>query len=98
MSGDLQQQKDVIIIIIIIMFGHALNEIMRLTPGSDLWMLSSVPFMFLVLQFWMSAVATTMPVPSGAFMPVFILGEPTLHVGGCKDNLDHLVGCYQRSL
>ncbi|XP_053302357.1 chloride channel protein 1 [Pleuronectes platessa] len=24
--------------------------------------------------FWMSAVATTMPIPSGAFMPVFILG------------------------
>lgn len=28
-----------------------------------------------VSQFWMSAVATTMPIPSGAFMPVFILGE-----------------------
>ncbi|TKS88798.1 Chloride channel protein 1 [Collichthys lucidus] len=25
-------------------------------------------------DFWMSAVATTMPIPSGAFMPVFILG------------------------
>ncbi|CDQ67163.1 unnamed protein product [Oncorhynchus mykiss] len=25
-------------------------------------------------QFWMSAVSTTMPIPSGAFMPVFILG------------------------
>ncbi|GLD71659.1 chloride channel protein 1-like protein [Lates japonicus] len=27
-----------------------------------------------ICQFWMSAVATTMPIPSGAFMPVFILG------------------------
>lgn len=27
-----------------------------------------------VTQFWMSAVSTTMPIPSGAFMPVFILG------------------------
>lgn len=26
-------------------------------------------------QFWMSAVATTMPVPCGAFMPVFLIGE-----------------------
>lgn len=32
---------------------------------------------FLSLQFWMSAVATAMPIPSGAFMPVFILGEHT---------------------
>ncbi|CAJ1083069.1 chloride channel protein 1-like [Xyrichtys novacula] len=30
--------------------------------------------LFLVMKFWMSAVATTMPIPSGAFMPVFILG------------------------
>lgn len=28
-----------------------------------------------VWQFWMSAVSTTMPIPSGAFMPVFILGK-----------------------
>uniref|UniRef100_A0A8C9SY71 Chloride voltage-gated channel 1 n=1 Tax=Scleropages formosus TaxID=113540 RepID=A0A8C9SY71_SCLFO len=27
-----------------------------------------------MFQFWMSAVSTTMPIPSGAFMPVFILG------------------------
>lgn len=33
----------------------------------------------LVLQFWMSAVATTMPIPSGAFMPVFILGEQVIN-------------------
>lgn len=31
-----------------------------------------------VLQFWMSAVSTTMPIPSGAFMPVFILGKRIL--------------------
>nr|XP_057909971.1 chloride channel protein 1 [Doryrhamphus excisus] len=30
--------------------------------------------LFLVMKFWMSAVSTTMPIPSGAFMPVFILG------------------------
>ncbi|RXN33376.1 chloride channel 1-like protein [Labeo rohita] len=29
--------------------------------------------LFFVMKFWMSAVSTTMPVPSGAFMPVFIL-------------------------
>lgn len=29
-------------------------------------------------QFWMSALATTIPVPCGAFMPVFVIGE-TLH-------------------
>lgn len=28
-----------------------------------------------LFQFWMSAVATTMPVPCGAFMPVFLIGE-----------------------
>uniref|UniRef100_A0A8B9KZ55 Chloride channel, voltage-sensitive 1b n=1 Tax=Astyanax mexicanus TaxID=7994 RepID=A0A8B9KZ55_ASTMX len=38
-----------------------------------------IPSVFLILyfsvtQFWMSAVSTTMPIPSGAFMPVFILG------------------------
>lgn len=27
-----------------------------------------------VTQFWMSAVSTTMPIPAGAFMPVFVLG------------------------
>uniref|UniRef100_A0A669BD25 Chloride channel, voltage-sensitive 1a n=1 Tax=Oreochromis niloticus TaxID=8128 RepID=A0A669BD25_ORENI len=30
--------------------------------------------LFFLMKFWMSAVATTMPIPSGAFMPVFILG------------------------
>ncbi|KAK5883331.1 hypothetical protein CesoFtcFv8_019669 [Champsocephalus esox] len=30
--------------------------------------------LFLFMKFWMSAVATAMPIPSGAFMPVFILG------------------------
>ncbi|XP_028454035.1 chloride channel protein 1 isoform X1 [Perca flavescens] len=33
-----------------------------------------VLLLFLIMKFWMSAVATTMPIPSGAFMPVFILG------------------------
>lgn len=35
---------------------------------------SLVSFYLSVTQFWMSAVSTTMPIPSGAFMPVFILG------------------------
>uniref|UniRef100_G3P7Y9 Chloride voltage-gated channel 1 n=1 Tax=Gasterosteus aculeatus aculeatus TaxID=481459 RepID=G3P7Y9_GASAC len=30
--------------------------------------------LFCVMKFWMSALSTTMPIPSGAFMPVFILG------------------------
>ncbi|XP_061823849.1 chloride channel protein 1-like [Nerophis lumbriciformis] len=33
-----------------------------------------VLLLFFLMKFWMSAVATAMPVPSGAFMPVFILG------------------------
>ncbi|CAF92945.1 unnamed protein product, partial [Tetraodon nigroviridis] len=31
-------------------------------------------FLFIIMKFWMSAVATTMPVPCGAFMPVFLIG------------------------
>ncbi|XP_026173550.1 chloride channel protein 2-like isoform X2 [Mastacembelus armatus] len=30
--------------------------------------------LFIVMKFWMSALATTMPVPCGAFMPVFVIG------------------------
>lgn len=30
------------------------------------------------LQFWMSALATTIPVPCGAFMPVFVIGESSV--------------------
>ncbi|XP_076864180.1 chloride channel protein 1a isoform X2 [Brachyhypopomus gauderio] len=33
-----------------------------------------VLIVFLIMKFWMSAISTTMPVPSGAFMPVFVLG------------------------
>ncbi|KAJ8378093.1 hypothetical protein AAFF_G00248070 [Aldrovandia affinis] len=29
---------------------------------------------FIIMKFWMSALATTMPVPCGAFMPVFLIG------------------------
>ncbi|NXA31190.1 CLCN2 protein, partial [Eudromia elegans] len=29
---------------------------------------------FILMKFWMSALATTIPVPCGAFMPVFIIG------------------------
>lgn len=38
--------------------------------------------MLTLSQFWMSAVATTMPVPCGAFMPVFLIGEPPSVFGG----------------
>ncbi|KAM9453025.1 chloride channel protein 2-like [Salvelinus alpinus] len=30
--------------------------------------------LFVVMKFWMSALAMTMPVPCGAFMPVFVIG------------------------
>uniref|UniRef100_A0A4W6BWN0 Chloride channel 2c n=1 Tax=Lates calcarifer TaxID=8187 RepID=A0A4W6BWN0_LATCA len=30
--------------------------------------------LFIVMKFWMSALATTIPVPCGAFMPVFVIG------------------------
>nr|XP_033781550.1 chloride channel protein 1 isoform X2 [Geotrypetes seraphini] len=30
--------------------------------------------LFFIMKFWMSVIATTMPIPCGAFMPVFILG------------------------
>lgn len=30
---------------------------------------------FILMKFWMSALATTIPVPCGAFMPVFVIGE-----------------------
>uniref|UniRef100_A0AAQ5X3I1 4Fe-4S ferredoxin-type domain-containing protein n=1 Tax=Amphiprion ocellaris TaxID=80972 RepID=A0AAQ5X3I1_AMPOC len=31
--------------------------------------------LFIVMKFWMSALATTIPVPCGAFMPVFVIGK-----------------------
>uniref|UniRef100_A0AAR2LD94 Chloride channel protein n=1 Tax=Pygocentrus nattereri TaxID=42514 RepID=A0AAR2LD94_PYGNA len=30
--------------------------------------------LFFLMKFWMSVVSTTMPIPSGAFMPVFVIG------------------------
>uniref|UniRef100_A0A3B4ZPU6 Chloride channel protein 2 n=1 Tax=Stegastes partitus TaxID=144197 RepID=A0A3B4ZPU6_9TELE len=33
--------------------------------------------LFIIMKFWMSAVATTMPVPCGAFMPVFLIAAPS---------------------
>ncbi|XP_024861534.1 chloride channel protein 1 [Kryptolebias marmoratus] len=46
---------------------------------SSAWLHPSVSIfvillLFFIMKFWMSAVSTTMPIPSGAFMPVFILG------------------------
>uniref|UniRef100_A0AAY4CYA4 CBS domain-containing protein n=1 Tax=Denticeps clupeoides TaxID=299321 RepID=A0AAY4CYA4_9TELE len=41
----------------------------------DSWVIVFVILiLFFVMKFWMSAVSTTMPIPSGAFMPVFVLG------------------------
>ncbi|KAM5204980.1 chloride channel protein 1 isoform 1-T1 [Hipposideros larvatus] len=31
-------------------------------------------FLFFIMKFWMSIVSTTMPIPCGGFMPVFVLG------------------------
>uniref|UniRef100_A0A8C6LA04 Chloride voltage-gated channel 2 n=1 Tax=Nothobranchius furzeri TaxID=105023 RepID=A0A8C6LA04_NOTFU len=31
--------------------------------------------LFIIMKFWMSALATTIPVPCGAFMPVFVIGN-----------------------
>uniref|UniRef100_A0A8C9A5V8 Chloride channel protein 2 n=1 Tax=Prolemur simus TaxID=1328070 RepID=A0A8C9A5V8_PROSS len=33
---------------------------------------------FILMKFWMSALATTIPVPCGAFMPVFVIGAAAL--------------------
>ncbi|EPQ05606.1 Chloride channel protein 1 [Myotis brandtii] len=33
-----------------------------------------IVFLFFIMKFWMSIVATTMPIPCGGFMPVFVLG------------------------
>ncbi|MXQ92196.1 hypothetical protein E5288_WYG012415 [Bos mutus] len=33
-----------------------------------------VLLLFFIMKFWMSIVATTMPIPCGGFMPVFVLG------------------------
>ncbi|XP_020934221.1 chloride channel protein 1 isoform X2 [Sus scrofa] len=33
-----------------------------------------VILLFFIMKFWMSIVATTMPIPCGGFMPVFVLG------------------------
>ena len=31
--------------------------------------------LFIVMRFWMTALAITLPVPAGVFMPVFTIGE-----------------------
>uniref|UniRef100_A0A8C7UMF7 Chloride voltage-gated channel 2 n=1 Tax=Oncorhynchus mykiss TaxID=8022 RepID=A0A8C7UMF7_ONCMY len=36
--------------------------------------------LFIVMKFWMSALATTIPVPCGAFMPVFVIGKRSVCV------------------
>uniref|UniRef100_A0A3B3SWU0 Chloride voltage-gated channel 2 n=1 Tax=Paramormyrops kingsleyae TaxID=1676925 RepID=A0A3B3SWU0_9TELE len=38
--------------------------------------------LFIVMKFWMSALATTIPVPCGAFMPVFVIGKIVQHLAG----------------
>ncbi|NXU53224.1 CLCN1 protein, partial [Turnix velox] len=31
-------------------------------------------FLFFIMKFWMSVISTTMPIPCGGFMPVFVIG------------------------
>ncbi|KAL2084103.1 hypothetical protein ACEWY4_019621 [Coilia grayii] len=50
--------------------------------------------LFFVMKFWMSAVATTMPIPSGAFMPVFILGAAAL-TGAVTHTVSTAVICFE---
>ncbi|KAK7886921.1 hypothetical protein WMY93_026542 [Mugilogobius chulae] len=58
----------------------ALTRFLTKQPGTLLaWLHPQVSvfvilLLFFIMKFWMSAVSTTMPIPSGAFMPVFILG------------------------
>ncbi|KGL72445.1 Chloride channel protein 2, partial [Tinamus guttatus] len=40
-------------------------------PRSNVFITLTV---FILMKFWMSALATTIPVPCGAFMPVFVIG------------------------
>uniref|UniRef100_A0A3Q0RRE1 Chloride voltage-gated channel 1 n=1 Tax=Amphilophus citrinellus TaxID=61819 RepID=A0A3Q0RRE1_AMPCI len=56
--------------------------------------------LFFIMKFWMSAVSTTMPIPSGAFMPVFILGllrpgikQETGGWGACNKKHNKLETC-----
>uniref|UniRef100_A0A8C9Q4N4 Chloride channel protein 2 n=1 Tax=Spermophilus dauricus TaxID=99837 RepID=A0A8C9Q4N4_SPEDA len=51
---------------------------------------------FILMKFWMSALATTIPVPCGAFMPVFVIGlaapPGTLEQTATKTELEELTG------
>uniref|UniRef100_A0A9J7XGJ6 Chloride channel protein n=1 Tax=Cyprinus carpio carpio TaxID=630221 RepID=A0A9J7XGJ6_CYPCA len=40
-------------------------------PQANVFVILSI---FVIMKFWMSALATTLPVPCGAFMPVFVIG------------------------
>ncbi|KTF81026.1 hypothetical protein cypCar_00015666 [Cyprinus carpio] len=50
--------------------------------------------LFFVMKFWMSAVSTTMPVPSGAFMPVFTLGAAAM-TGAVTHTVSTAVICFE---
>uniref|UniRef100_A0AAY4CX65 CBS domain-containing protein n=1 Tax=Denticeps clupeoides TaxID=299321 RepID=A0AAY4CX65_9TELE len=50
--------------------------------------------LFFVMKFWMSAVSTTMPIPSGAFMPVFVLGAAAM-TGAVTHTVSTAVICFE---
>uniref|UniRef100_A0A8C8YFE6 Chloride channel protein n=1 Tax=Prolemur simus TaxID=1328070 RepID=A0A8C8YFE6_PROSS len=50
--------------------------------------------LFFVMKFWMSIVATTMPIPCGGFMPVFVLGAAAL-TGAVSHTVSTAVICFE---
>uniref|UniRef100_A0A672T8H7 Chloride voltage-gated channel 1 n=1 Tax=Sinocyclocheilus grahami TaxID=75366 RepID=A0A672T8H7_SINGR len=65
------------------MAGECINSLFDNFTWTKIWGSSLPPglgrnrvkTLLFISQFWMSAVSTTMPIPSGAFMPVFVLGR-----------------------
>ncbi|KAK3534266.1 hypothetical protein QTP86_008524 [Hemibagrus guttatus] len=60
-------------------YKHGVSEAFDFSGQHQAWKHPQVSvfitlLLFIVMKFWMSAVATTMPVPCGAFMPVFLIG------------------------
>uniref|UniRef100_A0A8B9JKT5 Chloride channel, voltage-sensitive 2b n=1 Tax=Astyanax mexicanus TaxID=7994 RepID=A0A8B9JKT5_ASTMX len=52
---------------------------------------------FIVMKFWMSALATTIPVPCGAFMPVFVIGKCVFLPDRKKENVLLSGGWWERA-
>uniref|UniRef100_A0A8B9JDS7 Chloride voltage-gated channel 1 n=1 Tax=Astyanax mexicanus TaxID=7994 RepID=A0A8B9JDS7_ASTMX len=55
-------------------FGQFMAGEVRKRPYDNCYFSASDVLCGVFFIFWMSAVSTTMPIPSGAFMPVFVLG------------------------